>query len=102
MKVVSAELKAIRYNGVDVKIHNGLMGIFVSMDKKDIKFEDLVNHDVHTKVILLTRKCCSCSPTLVLESGVKEEDDKEIIELIDRILELIGVDIKEAFEKENR
>lgn len=102
MKVVKAELKAIRYNGIDVKVHNGLMGILVSMDKQNITFDDLINHDVYTKVILLTRKCCSCAPTLIMESGVKEDDDKEIIELIDRILELIGNDIKEAFEKEKR
>lgn len=100
MKVVSAELKAIRYNGIDLKIHNGLMSMLVSMDKENITYDDILKQDVHTKVILLTRKCCSCSPTLILESGVKKEDDDEINELINRIIEFIGSDIEEQLKNE--
>ncbi|GEM_PF-2288765 len=99
MKVVKAELKAIRKNGIDVKVHNGLMGLITSIDKEDITFEDIANHQVHTKVILLTRKCCSSTPMTILETGVKAEDDEEIVELLDKILELIGEEIKENLKK---
>ncbi|GAA0123201.1 MAG: hypothetical protein KID00_10750 [Clostridium argentinense] len=99
MRVVKAELKAIRKNGIDVKIHNGLMGFITSIDKENITFEDIVNHKVHTKVILLTKKCCSSTPMTILETGVKKEDDDEIEELLDRIIELTGEEIKEKLKK---
>ncbi len=35
----------------------------------------------------------------ILETGVKPEDNEEIVELLDRILELIGEEIKENLKK---
>lgn len=99
MKVLKAELKAVRKNGIDVKVHNGLMELIASIDKKNITFEDIINHQVHTKVILLTKKCCSSTPMTILETAVNPEDDEEILELLDRILELIGEEIKERLKK---
>ena len=98
MNIKSAELKAVRKNGIDIKIHNGFTSMIVSLDKENIVFEDVVNHNVKTKVVVLTRKCCSATPTVVLQSGVKEEDDIEIEDLIEKILKYSKEEIEEKMK----
>lgn len=99
MKIMKSELVGISKNDkttiVDLKINNGRMNFSVVIEKENMKFEDIINNNVDVRVILLTRNCCTAFPTLVLESGRNPEEDEEICEMLSRIIELIGNEIKE-------
>lgn len=99
MKIVRSELVGISNNNqttiVDLKINNGRMNFSVVIEKENMKFEDIINNNVDVRVILLTRNCCTAFSTLVLESGRNTEEDEEICEMLSRIIELIGNEIKE-------
>ncbi|SHH83763.1 hypothetical protein SAMN02745196_01612 [Clostridium collagenovorans DSM 3089] len=105
MKVNKVELKdvkrseIIRDNEVEVHlhVHNGFNNLNVTLSKKNLQFNDIVNYDVDVKVIFYARNCCRAAPMLIMDSA-NEKDKVEIKELIDNILKIKGDEIKAAIE----
>ncbi|GIM29384.1 hypothetical protein CPJCM30710_20500 [Clostridium polyendosporum] len=96
MRVLNPQLKAVRKLGIDIKISNGFREFMVSFDKEGLTYADLLSYNVNTKVYSMIRNCCAAIPLTVLETGRSEEEDKEINELIDKILEEIGEEIRKT------
>jgi len=86
MKVISSKIRAIRKTGIDFRINNGIRDFAVSVDKDDIKFKDLINHDVDLKVYVLSANCCKTIPMYVLETGINEESNNEALEMLDVLI----------------
>ena len=86
MKVISSKIRAIRKTGIDFSINNGIRDFAVSIDKDEIKFKDLINHDVALKVYVLSANCCKTIPMNILETGINEENDKEAFEMLDVLI----------------
>ena len=95
MKVVSAEIVAKRFSGVDLKVNNGVRDFGVNIDKKKLSYDDFKNGDMEVRVYTLIRNCCTGKPLAVFESGRTEKDDQEIKELLESIDSLIGEKLKE-------
>ncbi|MGL5354499.1 MAG: hypothetical protein ACRDA5_14460 [Clostridium sp.] len=94
MRVVNPKIVAIRENGIDIKFSNGMREFIASLEKSNIKFENIANNEVKVKVYSMIRNCCGAAPLYVLESFKSEEDDLEIAELLSKFIELIENDIK--------
>lgn len=86
MIVVSSKIRAIRKSGIDFRVNNGIRDFAVSVDKENIKFNDLLNHDVNLKVYVLSANCCKTIPMYILETGINEENDTEAFEMLDILL----------------
>ena len=95
MKVVSAEIVAKRFSGVDLKVNNGVRDFGVNIDKKKLSYDDFKNGDMEVRVYTLIRNCCTGKPLAVFESGRTEKDDQEIKELLESIDSLVGQELKE-------
>ncbi|MPQ44032.1 hypothetical protein [Clostridium tarantellae] len=101
MRIVKAELKAVRKLGIDIKLSNGMRQFIMSIDKKNLSMDDLLNYDenMEIKVHSMVRNCCAACPIVVLEKGKNEADDNELKEIIRKIIELDGENIKKALNK---
>lgn len=95
MKVVSAEIVAKRFSGIDLKVNNGVRDFGVNIDKKKLTYDDFKNSDMEVRVYTLIRNCCTGKPLAVFESGRSDEDNEEIKELLESIDSLIGKELKE-------
>lgn len=96
MRVKEAKFSAKRKDGIDIKIFNGRREFIVSIDKKDLTYNDIENNNIYVKVYSMIRNCCAACPIIVLETGKKPEDDAEIEQLIKDIISLAKDEIKEA------
>ncbi|MGL5086773.1 MAG: hypothetical protein ACRC68_13815 [Clostridium sp.] len=99
MRVVEAKIIANRNDSIDIKFSNGMREFIASIEKENIKFENIVNNEVNVKVYSMIRNCCGASPLYILESFKSEEDDLEIADLLARFIELMRNDIKKMCEK---
>ena len=95
MKVVSVEIVAKRFSGIDLKVNNGVRDFGVNIDKKKLSYDDFKNGDMEVRVYTLIRNCCTGKPLAVFESGRTEKDDQEIKELLESIDSLVGQELKE-------
>lgn len=94
MRVVNAKIIANRVNEIDIKFSNGMRDFVANIKKDKITLEDIKNNTVNVKVYSMIRNCCAASPIYVLESNKSKEGDIEISELLVRLLDIIGNDIK--------
>lgn len=100
MRIVSATFEKVMKNKekkeVLLKVSNGIKKFNVTIGKEDLTFDDIKNYDVEFKAVYLERNCCSIFPMVILENGVNAENDDEVREAIDRLLELVGDEIKKS------
>ena len=94
MRVVNPKIVANRDNELDIKFSNGMREFIATLNRPDIKFDDIKNNEVDVKVYAMIRNCCTASPLYVLESGKNEEGNLEIEKLITVFIKLIGEEIK--------
>ncbi|WP_297439035.1 hypothetical protein [uncultured Clostridium sp.] len=99
MKVISAEVIAKRYTGIDIKVNNGVREFIVNIDKKKLTYEQFKNIDMEVRVYTLVRNCCSGKPLALFETGKSEAELNEIKELIEGIDNLMADKLIEILEK---
>lgn len=100
MRVTKAELRNVRSSGADIKISNGIREFMITIDKKDLSFNDIINYCDDTKITVhsMIRNCCAACPVTVLEKGKNEADDNELKEVLYKVVEIIGEDLKERLK----
>lgn len=103
MKVIKAEVKNIRDSGLDIEINNGLRDFMVTIDKENLTYDELINYynnsKIKIKVYSMIRNCCAAYPVVVLEKDKNKEEDKELIDVMKNILDIIGKELKNRLEK---
>ena len=99
MKIVSAEIIAKRYTGIDIKVNNGVRDFVVNIDKKKLTYEQFKNIEMEVRVYTLVRNCCSGKPLALFETGKGEKEQSEIKELIECIDNFISDKLIELLEK---
>lgn len=96
MRVTKAELRNIRSSGADIKISNGMRDFMITIDKSELSYNDIINYSNDMKITVhsMIRNCCAACPVTVLEKGKNEADDKELKEVLLKVVEIIGDDLK--------
>lgn len=110
MEVKSAEIVEIRNSTVDsdvtkivLQFNNGFNIFKLRITKKNLNYDDLLSCDelltgFAVKVVFYARNCCKNSPTVLLNSE-NQGDRKEIVDIINKCLEIKGEDIRAAINK---
>lgn len=101
MKVVKAEVKNIRNSGLDIKMNNGLRDFMITIDKDNLTYNELINYDDKVKIQVhsMIRNCCAACPVVVLEKGKSKQDDEELKDVMDKILDIVGQELKNRLNK---
>ena len=98
MRIVKANLEEINKNGIIIKMSNGIKTKNLIVNKKDMTFEDFKELRGEYKVMSWLQGCCTSSPIVVLESGKSEKEDNEMKEVINKVIEMIGEELKKCLK----
>ncbi|GAB6169274.1 hypothetical protein JCM1393_17340 [Clostridium carnis] len=99
MRVIKANVAAKRDHGLDIKFTNGMREFIASIDGENLTLEKIKTNNVKVSVYSMSRNCCAAYPVSVLKSGENKDDDKEIKELLETFIIMIGKEIEEVFNK---
>lgn len=94
MRIVKARVEQVTKDGIIVMMSNGIKPLNLIVNKKDITFEDFKEMRGEYKVTSLLQGCCSSCPVTVLESGKNKKDDNEMKEVIKKVIEINGEELK--------
>lgn len=83
-----------------LEVHNGFNRIKFRITKDNLTYDDLdkITDELEgfdIKGVFYARNCCKNSPIIILDS-MKEEDKKEIKDIINKALEIKGNEIKQS------
>lgn len=94
MKIVKAKIEQFTEDGIIIMMSNGIKPLNLIVNKKDMTFEDFKELRGEYKVTSLLQGCCSSCPVTVLESGKSEKDNNEMREVVDKVIKIIGEELK--------
>lgn len=94
MRIIKARVEQVTKDGIIVMMSNGIKPLNLIVNKKDITFEDFKEMRGEYKVTSLLQGCFSSCPVTVLESGKNEKDDNDMKEVIKKVIEINGEELK--------
>lgn len=98
MKIVKAKIEQVTEDGIIIMMSNGIKPLNLIVNKKDMTFEDFKELRGEYKVMSWLQGCCTSSPIVVLESGKSEKEDNEMKEVINKVIEMIGEELKKCLK----
>lgn len=98
MKIVKAKIEQVTEDGIIIMMSNGIKPLNLIVNKKDMTFEDFKELRGEYKVTSLLQGCCLSCPVTVLESGKSEKDNNEMREVVDKVIKIIGEELKKCLK----